>query len=220
MRSRDRLPDLVVVARRAPSRTSRRAFECTRCARRGGASPSRSRCASSGAGGACMARGDATIDGYLSYLRDVRRMSPNTIESYARDLVALAAFAEKKGQPVEALTLRDLEAFARQLMSAGLSPRSVARAIACIARVLPVPAARAADRRRSRRRSARAARVAGAAEVSRPRGGRSAARAARPDDAARPARQGADRTALRHRPAGHRAAVAQGQETSTSTRAT
>ncbi len=78
-----------------------------------------------------MARGDATIDGYLSYLRDVRRLSPNTIESYARDLVGLAAFAEKKGQPVEALTLHDLEAFARHLMSAGLSPRSVARAIAC-----------------------------------------------------------------------------------------
>ena len=78
-----------------------------------------------------MARGDATIDGYLSYLRDVRRLSPNTIESYARDLVGLAAFAEKKRQPVEALTLHDLEAFARHLMSAGLSPRSVARAIAC-----------------------------------------------------------------------------------------
>ena len=35
-----------------------------------------------------------TIDGYLAYLRDVRRMSPNTVESYARDLAALAAFAE------------------------------------------------------------------------------------------------------------------------------
>ena len=78
-----------------------------------------------------MARGDATIDGYISYLRDVRRLSPNTIESYARDLVSLAAFAEKKGQPVESLTLHDLEAFARHLMSAGLSPRSAARAIAC-----------------------------------------------------------------------------------------
>ena len=34
-----------------------------------------------------------TIDSYLAYLRDVRRMSPNTIESYARDLAGLAAFA-------------------------------------------------------------------------------------------------------------------------------
>lgn len=73
----------------------------------------------------------ATIDSYLSYLRDVRRMSPNTIESYARDLSGLAGFAEKTERPVEALDRRDLEAFARQLMSGGLAPRSVARAIAC-----------------------------------------------------------------------------------------
>lgn len=72
------------------------------------------------------------IDTYLGYLRDIRRMSPNTIESYARDLAALAAFAEKKGRPVEALDRRDLEAFARGLMADGLSPRSVARAVACV----------------------------------------------------------------------------------------
>jgi len=29
------------------------------------------------------------VDTYLSYLRDVRRMSPNTVSSYARDLAAL-----------------------------------------------------------------------------------------------------------------------------------
>jgi integrase/recombinase XerD len=78
-----------------------------------------------------MARADATIDDYIAYLRDVRRLSTNTIESYARDLASLAAFAGKNEQSVEALTLQDLEAFARHLMSAGLSPRSVARAIAC-----------------------------------------------------------------------------------------
>jgi integrase/recombinase XerD len=72
------------------------------------------------------------IDTYLGYLRDVRRMSPNTVESYARDLAALAAFAEKKARPVEALERRDLEAFARALMADGLSPRSVARAVACV----------------------------------------------------------------------------------------
>lgn len=72
------------------------------------------------------------IVGYLDYLRDVRRMSPNTIESYARDLAALSEYASKKNRSVESLERRDLEAFARQLMSAGLSPRSVARAIACV----------------------------------------------------------------------------------------
>lgn len=73
-----------------------------------------------------------TIDGYLSYLRDVRRMSPNTVESYARDLAALAAFAEKRQLDPAALDRRELEAFVRSLMASGLSPRSTARAVACI----------------------------------------------------------------------------------------
>ena len=72
------------------------------------------------------------IDVYLTYLRDVRRLSPNTIESYARDLAFLAAFADKRQTAVERMTRRDLEAFVRELMSSGLSPRSVARAVACV----------------------------------------------------------------------------------------
>ena len=71
-----------------------------------------------------------TIDGYLAYLRDVRRMSPNTVESYARDLAALAAFAEKRQLDPAALDRRELEAFVRGLMASGLSPRSTARAVA------------------------------------------------------------------------------------------
>jgi integrase/recombinase XerD len=59
-------------------------------------------------------------------------MSPNTIESYARDLALLAAFAEKRGIVVERLGRQDLETFVRQLMSSGLAPRSVARAVACV----------------------------------------------------------------------------------------
>jgi integrase/recombinase XerD len=72
------------------------------------------------------------IDRYVTYLRDVRRMSPNTVESYARDLAALASFAEARGAPVESLDRRALEAFVRSLMSSGFSPRSVARAVACV----------------------------------------------------------------------------------------
>ena len=72
------------------------------------------------------------IDTYLSFLRDVRRMSPNTIESYARDLALVAEFADKRGTSVEELQRHDLETFVRQLMSSGLSPRSVARAVACV----------------------------------------------------------------------------------------
>jgi len=73
-----------------------------------------------------------TIDGYMAYLRDVRRMSPNTVESYARDLAALAAFAEKRGLDAAALDRRELDAFVRSLMAGGLSPRSTARAVACV----------------------------------------------------------------------------------------
>ncbi len=73
-----------------------------------------------------------TIDSYLTYLRDVRRMSPNTVESYARDLAALGAFAETRGHDVADLQRQDLEAFVRSLMAGGLTPRSTARAVACI----------------------------------------------------------------------------------------
>jgi integrase/recombinase XerD len=72
------------------------------------------------------------IDAYLTYLRDVRRMSPNTLESYARDLARLGAFAEARGAAVEALDRRDLEAFVRAQMTDGLAPRSVARLVACV----------------------------------------------------------------------------------------
>ena len=72
------------------------------------------------------------IDTYITYLRDVRRVSPNTVESYARDLAALAGFAEARETPVEALDRRALEAFVRSLMTQGLSPRSVARSVACV----------------------------------------------------------------------------------------
>jgi len=76
--------------------------------------------------------GTSSISTYLDYLRDVRRMSPNTISSYSRDLSVLASFADGKGRAVEDLDRRDLEAFTRQLMTQGLSPRSTARAIACV----------------------------------------------------------------------------------------
>ena len=89
------------------------------------------------------------IDTYLSYLRDVRRMSPNTIESYARDLAGLAAFAEKLGREVGSLERRDLEAYVRSLMASGLSPRSTARA--AVARQSPSRSVAADGRRRSER---------------------------------------------------------------------
>ena len=72
------------------------------------------------------------IDTYVTYLRDVRRVAQNTIESYARDLAALQAFADARTRPVESLDRHELESFVRELMTRGLSPRSVARTVASV----------------------------------------------------------------------------------------
>jgi integrase/recombinase XerD len=72
------------------------------------------------------------IDTYLVYLRDVRRMAPNTLESYARDLSQLAAYVEKRGLLLETLDRRDLEAFVRAQVTSGLASRSIARLVACV----------------------------------------------------------------------------------------
>jgi integrase/recombinase XerD len=71
------------------------------------------------------------LDAYLSHLTVERRLAANSIESYARDLQGLAAFADTRRGGVEALTRQDLETLVRELMSEGRSPRSVARAVAC-----------------------------------------------------------------------------------------
>ncbi len=72
------------------------------------------------------------VDAYLDHLRVERRLAPLTIESYSRDLAALARFAEESGVAIERASRQDLEAFVRSLLSAGLSPRSSARAVACV----------------------------------------------------------------------------------------
>jgi integrase/recombinase XerD len=71
-----------------------------------------------------------TPESYLRHLEVERRMAPNTLEAYRRDLSRLAAFAAALGQPVTALTRQDLEAFVRELMSSGLSAASTARLVA------------------------------------------------------------------------------------------
>ena len=73
----------------------------------------------------------ALIDAYLTHLAVERRLSPNTVESYGRDLSQLAAAAAGSGRPVESLDRRTLEEVVRQMMGEGRSPRSVARAVAC-----------------------------------------------------------------------------------------
>ena len=76
--------------------------------------------------------GDSETAGYLDELRVSRRLSDNTLLAYERDLNALSRFAEGVGIAVVQLARHDLESFVRQLMSSGLSPRSVARVVACV----------------------------------------------------------------------------------------
>ena len=71
------------------------------------------------------------VDSYLSHLAVDRRLSPNTVESYARDLNLLGRFAAGEEAAIETLDRRSLEAAVRQLMAEGRSPKSVARAVAC-----------------------------------------------------------------------------------------
>jgi integrase/recombinase XerD len=73
----------------------------------------------------------ALVDAYLTHLTVERRLAANSIESYARDLTLLAAFAAGRGTGVDALGRPELESLVRDLMAEGRSPRSVARAVAC-----------------------------------------------------------------------------------------
>ena len=77
------------------------------------------------------ATGASFLEAYLAHLTVERRLAANSVQGYARDLGLLAEFAAGRGRPVELLARADLEGFVRDLMSAGRSPRSVARAIAC-----------------------------------------------------------------------------------------
>jgi integrase/recombinase XerD len=72
------------------------------------------------------------IDAYLRHLEVARRLAPNSLEAYSRDLGRLAAFAERQGRAPEQLDVGDLEAFVRALMTEGLSPTSTARTVAAV----------------------------------------------------------------------------------------
>jgi integrase/recombinase XerD len=76
------------------------------------------------------ARSAALVDAYLDHLRVERRLSTNTVESYARDLTLLARFAAGAERSLTALDRVALEEFVREMMAGGLAARSVARAVA------------------------------------------------------------------------------------------
>ena len=79
-----------------------------------------------------MSRASPIVEVYLDHLRVERRLAGHTLESYARDLSALAAYAAATGRAVESLDRQRLEAFVREQRSRGLAPRSVARRVAAV----------------------------------------------------------------------------------------
>ena len=72
------------------------------------------------------------FDAYLRHLQAVRRVSPNTLEGYARDLRALDAFAARRGTAPRDLDRGALETWVGEQMRAGRAPSSVARGIAAV----------------------------------------------------------------------------------------
>jgi len=88
------------------------------------------------------------LDTYLRHLQAVRRLSANTLESYARDLRSLDEYARARGREPRHLDRAQLEAWVRGLMREGRAPSSVARAIAGVRgfyRFLVMDARAAAD---------------------------------------------------------------------------
>ena len=71
------------------------------------------------------------VQAFLTHLTVERRLAANSVESYGRDLQALSAHAAAQDVDIASLERTSLEAFVRELMSQGRSPRSVARAVAC-----------------------------------------------------------------------------------------
>jgi len=72
------------------------------------------------------------VNAYLDHLRVERRLADHTLESYARDLRVLAAYAAGAGRTIEALDRPALEQVVREQRTRGLSPRSTARLVASV----------------------------------------------------------------------------------------
>ncbi len=73
------------------------------------------------------------IDGYLTHLSKERRLSPHTASNYARDLRALADFAERGNISAwKSLDSQHVRMFAARAHASGLNPRSVQRRLSAV----------------------------------------------------------------------------------------
>jgi integrase/recombinase XerD len=73
------------------------------------------------------------LDGFYNYMVAERRLAPNTVESYARDLARYIAFiAQGNTLQLKQCTRSDLTRFLTQQQSQGISARSLARMLSSI----------------------------------------------------------------------------------------
>ena len=77
-------------------------------------------------------RGRELTESYLDELRVARCLAKNTLDAYFRDLETLLGAAQRSKKPLDRLAVTDLEGIVRNLMTTGLSPRSVSRFVACV----------------------------------------------------------------------------------------
>ncbi|WP_140909854.1 tyrosine recombinase XerC [Cognatiluteimonas lumbrici] len=77
-------------------------------------------------------RRDQPVQQYLDHLAVERQLSPNTLDGYRRDLDALSAFADGRGQEPEALGSEDIRAFVADGHRRGLSPKSLQRRLSAV----------------------------------------------------------------------------------------
>jgi integrase/recombinase XerD len=66
---------------------------------------------------------------YLSFLRVEKGLSSNTLNSYQRDIEKLETFAKDCGIEIQNLSRGEIGRWVKSLSEAGLSPRSIARAV-------------------------------------------------------------------------------------------
>ncbi|HEX3083349.1 MAG TPA: site-specific tyrosine recombinase XerD [Pyrinomonadaceae bacterium] len=66
---------------------------------------------------------------FLAYIQVEKGLSTNTLQSYARDVAKLQAWAEKNRKPIEKLQRQDLREWIARMSRDGLSPSSISRAV-------------------------------------------------------------------------------------------
>ncbi|MDH3992696.1 MAG: site-specific integrase, partial [Gammaproteobacteria bacterium] len=67
---------------------------------------------------------------FITYLRDVRRLSPHTLQNYRRDLASLQLFCEQNGrESAEQLVEADIRQWVSQLHRRGLAGSSIQRSL-------------------------------------------------------------------------------------------